>query len=327
MAQSRSATPAMPRGAMAAVVCAVAGVLVGGLPSTTLDAAGQVAIATALPTEFSSRMFFARATVNGRGPYWFTVDTGATLTVLDPTTAADLQLVVRDAGPRDDVGMGAGETRLATTAGAVIRIGEAPAFQPSPLYVLGVRDAEAYLGHRIDGVLGTDFLRHHVVTFDYARRRVELAPASLATAIGPAGVRVSLEGNRLIVPATLTTPDGTPLAARLLVDTGNSGGLSLNTPFVRAHDLEARFPNVPGDSINLRISVGVNGAVTSRVVSFGRLAIGDAVVDRPDVALSSGDAGLSASPEFDGILGADVLRHFTLRIDYPRTRLALVPPE
>jgi hypothetical protein len=246
--------------------------------------------------------------------------------VLDPSTAEALGLVVRDAGPRADVGTGAEATRLATTTGAVIRIGDAPPFQPAPLYVLGVRDAETHLRHRIDGVLGTDFLQHFVVAFDYADAKVDLFPATTGGASGPVGVPVDLAGNRLIVPATLTLPDGQALTARLLVDTGNSGGLSLNTPFVRAHDLEARFPNVPGDSINLRISVGVNGAITSRVVSFGGLTIGDARLDRPDVALTTAAAGLAASGDFDGILGADVLRHFTLRIDYPRRRLSLLPP-
>jgi len=300
-----------------------------GLTATTLLLAfgGQIAAPVRIPAEISSRIFFAQASINGRGPFWLTVDTGATLTVLDPSTAASLQLVMRDAGRHTDVGLGGEATHLATSTGVAIRVGEAPPFQPSPLYVLHVRDAESHLQHRIDGVLGTDFLRQFNVTFDYTQSRVDLHPSSIATALGPAGVPVELAGNRLVVPATLTLPDGATLTARLLVDTGNSGGLFLNTPFVRRHGLEARFPDVPGKSINLRISVGVNGSVTSRVVSFARLAVGGATIERPDAALSSASAGLAASSEFDGILGADILRHFTLRIDYPRARLALVPPE
>jgi predicted aspartyl protease len=50
--------------------------------------AGQtVARTRPIPVERGSNVFFARATINGAGPFWFTVDTGATLAVIDPATA------------------------------------------------------------------------------------------------------------------------------------------------------------------------------------------------------------------------------------------------
>lgn len=278
-----------------------------------------------LPVERSRSVFFASVTVNGQGPFWFTVDTGATLTVIDPETAGRLTLVVRPTGARANVGVGTGATNLATTAGAVLRVGRQPPFTPEPLYVVPVKDAEAHLGHRIDGVLGTDFLRRFVVEFDYAAGLVRLHPASavVANVRNTAGVAASVRGNVLTVPATLTLPDGRVLTPRLLVDTGNSGGLSLNTPFVRTHRLDEAFPATPGRNLNLRVSVGVNGVTTSRVVSFASFALGAATLPAPDVALSTATDGLNASPDFDGIIGADVLRLFTLVIDYPRRVVTL----
>ena len=71
-------------------------------------AAGQAPAVVTMPVEQASHVFFARATINDRGPFWFTVDTGATLTVIDPDTAADLGLRVTDASARSNVGVGAG---------------------------------------------------------------------------------------------------------------------------------------------------------------------------------------------------------------------------
>ncbi len=129
-----------------------------------------------LPTEFASHVFFARVTVNGVGPFWFTVDTGATLTVIDPGAAARAKLVVRDAGRRANVGIAAGDMAMATTAGARIDVAGLPVFAPPSLYVVAVQNNASYLQHAIDGVLGTDFLSRHIVELDYGAARVSVLP-------------------------------------------------------------------------------------------------------------------------------------------------------
>ena len=279
---------------------------------------------TALPVERAANVFFARATVNGRGPFWLTVDTGATLTVLDPSTVAALGLVARPSDMRLDVGIGAGATTVAMSDGAVIRVGGLSPFRPSPLYVIGVRDAEQALGHRIDGVLGHDFLGQHVVEFDYGVGTVTLHPTGAQRPQTIVPVRVRTGGNRLVVPAQLALSDGGTLDVRLLVDTGSSSGVSLNTPFAASHRLEARFP-----SAELSAAVGVNGMTVRAVMHVSGLSVGATDMGVTRVALSRATTGLSASTEFDGVIGAAVLRRFRVVIDYPRRRMALdpLPPE
>jgi hypothetical protein len=274
-----------------------------------------------LPAQRASHVFFARATIDGQGPFWFTVDTGATLTVIDPSTADRLGLRVTNAGSRPNVGVAAGLTPVATTRRATIRIGEAAAFVPSPLHVVPVRAAQDLVGHRIDGILGTDFLSQHVVEFDYGRGRVVLHARGTFDNDGPpAGVPVTVRRNVLLAPATLTLPDGGTLAARLLVDTGSNLGLTLNTPFVRRHRLAARFP-----SRRMTASAGINGLVSSPLTTLTSLSIGETTIRQPDAALSQESTGLNASESFDGILGADLLRRFTVVVDYPARRLILRP--
>jgi predicted aspartyl protease len=278
--------------------------------------------ATTLPTEFASHVFFARVTVNGAGPFWFTVDTGATLTVIDPSAADRAKLVVRDAGRRANIGIAAGEMAMSTTTGARIGLVGVPLFSPPTLYVVAVQNNAAYLRHAVDGVLGTDFLSRHILEFDYSGARVSvLPPPPAGTPARPGAVSVTLDGNVLIAPATITLPDGQRVAARLLIDTGSNGALTLTSPFVQRHDLAARFPSRQANA-----AVGINGTVFSPVVALTAVAFGDAVIPRPNAALSRAAAGLDASTDFDGIIGAELLRQFTVTIDYPQRRMFLSAP-
>ena len=286
------------------------------------SASAPAASPVVVNAEIASNVFFARVTVNGAGPFWFTVDTGATLTVIDPAAAARAKLVVRDAGRRSNVGVAAGETMLSTTSGAAIEVAGFTPFSPSLLYVIDVQANAKILGHQIDGVLGTDFLSRHVVQFDYATQRVTLAAApSIDTTGRTKTVPFTIDGNVLIAPATLTLPDQQRLSARLLIDTGSNGGLTLTSPFVRDHQLTQRFP-----SRQMNLAVGVNGTVTSPVIVLPSIAFGEAAMPSVNAALSQATTGLDASADFDGLIGAELLRRFTLTIDYPGRLLILSPP-
>lgn len=305
--------------------------LLGGLALTVLvlilGAAGlgwREPAFLVLPTERSSNVFFARATINGDGPFWLTVDTGATLTVLDPSAARRLGLDVRDTAASAHVGVASEATRLAIARGVTIRLGDAPPFSPAPVYVLPVRAAEDALGHRIDGILGADFLQRFVVDFDYRHDVIRLFRPDRPPAMLAAPVFVGFRGNVLTTTATVRLTDAEQVATRLLVDTGSSSGVSLNTPFVRHHRLEDRGGSEPGRrGFELSVAIGINGVTARRVMPIAGVQVGGMDMAVPKIALSRDTVGLSASTEFDGILGAAVLSAFRVVIDFPHQRLWL----
>lgn len=275
-----------------------------------------------IPAEYRAGVYFAKATINGAGPFWFTVDTGATLTVIDLRTARRLGLPVRDLGPRQNVGTGAGPTLMGTTRRAVIRVGDLAPFVPNRLYVVAVGANAGLLGHQIDGVLGTDFLSRHVMEFNYRAGTITAHdPGAFRHGSREAPLSIRLERNRLLAPATLTLPDGELLSARLLIDTGSNTRLILNAPFVRRHRLIERFP-----SSTLTASYGINGLTTSSLITARLLALGAATIEHPNTGLSRETSGLHASADFDGIIGAELLKAFRVVVDYPRRQLILEPP-
>jgi hypothetical protein len=271
-----------------------------------------------LPVERASNVFFARVSLNGKGPFWFTVDTGATLTVIDTATATSLRVPVEDEGKHRNVGVASGLTEMRVARGVTITAGDAPPFSPDRLFVVPVRANAGALGHHIDGVLGTDFLRRFVVEFDYPAGRVRLhAPSRFAYRGEGAVVPISVEGNVLLARAGVALADNRTLTAQMLIDTGSSARLSFNSPFVRRHKL-SRFP-----TLGLTASVGINGVTAAPVIGLRSLSFGQAVVDRPEVALSQSSSGLNASDDFDGIISAELLSRFRLFVDYPAGRLIL----
>lgn len=276
----------------------------------------------ALPTERASNVFFAQADVNGVGPMWFCLDTGANLTVLDPAAARSLGLTVIDEGARSGVGSATGFTQLGRTRGVAVHVGGMPPFAPASLYVVPVRAMAGFLRHPIDGVLGVDFMRRHVVEFDYANGAVIVHEPATFAYHGPGQILpIDVTDNVLTVRAPITLPDGEVIAARWLVDTGRAGRPMLNAPFVKRHRLIDRFAS----HTELSMSQGVNGFMRARTARLGGLRFGALQLARPVVDLSEATAGLSATEAYDGHLGALLLSEFRLLIDFPGRRLVLEP--
>ena len=129
-----------------------------------------------------------------------------------------------DAGRQSGVGTGTANTQLGRVPGASISVGPLPAFTPATMFVVPVREMSGVLNHQIDGVLGVDFMRRHVVEFNYAAGAVIFHDPRFFVYQGYAQVLpIELHENLLVVAASLTMPDGETLPVRLLIDTGRIG--------------------------------------------------------------------------------------------------------
>lgn len=138
---------------------------VTGTPSMTRS---EVAFRFASPTK---PLVMIPAFVNGRGPFAFAVDTGASATVLSPALA-------------DDLGIDRGERTAMTGAGGML---QAAVARVTSLVVGGgaVDDLAVVVsdflgpigqavGTRVDGVVGYNFLREFKVTIDYPGAKLSL---------------------------------------------------------------------------------------------------------------------------------------------------------
>lgn len=108
--------------------------------------------------------------VNGKGPYRFILDTGATLTCLDRELVRRLALEEK---PIPGIGAGVGSSgRMRVFGTDSVRVGAARAHD---LMVCEVDLAHAgRVGVDVDGLVGLNFLKAYRVTLDFERSVVHL---------------------------------------------------------------------------------------------------------------------------------------------------------
>jgi hypothetical protein len=234
------------------------------------------------------------------GTYAFVVDTGAQPCVVDDDLAASLDLEL--GGPRHGQG-GAGEfvanhvvhpVRLGLPDGDQVRCVESIA--------IDLDEVGAGLGHRIDGVVGSDFFLGRRVRIDYDRRRV-VRDAHRGRP-PPAGTRIPLviEGRRPYVDARLTLGPHRDVPRRLLLDTGSMDGVA------------DELLDTAGAVTSEAKALGLGRGARVKLGRFDRVAIGPFAWD--DVPATVGQVS---------IVGAGLLARYNLVIDYDERFIALLP--
>jgi hypothetical protein len=126
------------------------------------------------------------------------------------------------------------------------------------------------------------------------------------------------------IDGKLLVSKGVEIPVRLTLDTG-AGGTVVSAPIVKAHNLlkvvTAKVPNSGKPKVD-----GVDGLVFETTTArIDAIKLGDLVIDRPLVALSTDTDGPFAMEDIGVNLGGNVLRRFKVIVDYLRNRVILEP--
>jgi len=134
----------------------------------TWPALGTTASPLAIPLQIrDGRPIVGGVYVNGRGPYRFLIDTGATLNHLDPRIARDLDLK-----PSFDTMLRSATGSIAASAVEDVQITVGPAQLDGQIVLLAGVDAVNQFAPGIDGVLGEAFLSRFDYLLDVRKRRL-----------------------------------------------------------------------------------------------------------------------------------------------------------
>src|SRR5438270_10065842 len=275
-------------------------------------------VAAEVPFQLTQDHVYVPVTVGNHAPSWFLLDTGAQITALAQTTADALGLVAHGTGKARGAGAGVVETTLLhdvdlELAGTPIHISRLPGMPLTPLSL-----AE---GRPIEGILGTTVIQELAIEIDYEHRLLRFHDPSAFVAPSDAViVPVTFYRDRPVVAAELTLADGRTLPMRMLVDTG-ARGILVNTPFAEKH----RIYDAIAPAIAAPFGVGIGGTTHQRVGRARRFTLAGFAFDAPIVNAAEDRAGATASEEIDGLIGSEVLRRFTLTLDYRHRRLLLAP--
>lgn len=176
-----------------------------------------------------------------------------------------------------------------------------------------------YLGVDVHGILGYELFSRFIVQIDYSKKIMTLyAPDRFHPRKRFQSLPIRVEDTKPYVVAPLVMADNTALSAKLLIDTGASHGLMLDT------QSDDRIV-APTKTVSSTIGRGLGGAISGKVgriqaLQLGNISIPNVLANFPD-ANSYMDTLKSTAVFRNGSIGGEVLTRFTVVFDYPREQI------
>jgi hypothetical protein len=176
-----------------------------------------------------------------------------------------------------------------------------------------------YLGVDVHGILGYELFSRFIVQIDYSKKIMTLyAPDRFHPRKRFQSLPIRVEDTKPYVVAPLVMADNTTLSAKLLIDTGASHGLMLDT------QSDDRIV-APTKTVSSTIGRGLGGAISGKVgriqsLQLGNISIPNVLANFPD-ANSYMDTLKSTAVFRNGSIGGEVLTRFTVVFDYPREQI------
>ncbi len=272
--------------------------------------------AVTLPLEIVSGHLFVDSFVDGPGGTAATrllLDTGSTLTMLDRGLADALGLAAE--GDLTGIAVG-GTTAVSLVSVPGIDLGDARMLHQVVGTAPFAEDLAEQLGVEVGGLLGYDFFSRFVVALDFdARTCTLMRPGSWSPSGEGVVLPVEFVEQQPTVEATL---DG-ELRGAWRVDTG-ADGLAVHAPQAAAWDLDQRHPG--GRDL---VASGLAGPTTLRLVRADSFQLGPYEIQDPLLLISTDRAGVLSAGAIAGNVGTGILDRFVVTVDFPGSRLQLVP--
>ena len=271
--------------------------------------------ALGIPFELSGDLIVLEVRVNRSKPLHFIFDTGASISVIDPQSARALRL------------RATGKLKLDATGGTV----QSGLIQSVSLSVPGVEvfnqalatiDLDGFgplFGFKIDGIIGHDFINNFVVEINYASGLMNLYEPQHYNYTG-AGESIPLEiiEKTPYVRGRVVLNGREPIEGRFEIDTGGTGILNLNTPFVNKHKMLETLSKHTQSKLG-----GAGGAADAVKAHVPAIELGSFAIKNPLLVFAQGTEGSEGSTTYDGSLDNGLFSQFKMILDYSRSRVIL----
>ena len=258
-----------------------------------------------VPFELSQDGIFFRLQIAGSSePLWFSLDTGSGSSYLDSKVAKRLGL--KTAGSGTVHGAGSGAVAVSFIEGVTF---ELPGLISSEHRVNTTDLSGLQDHHPMDGFLEHDFISRYVITVDYAGKKMTITEAMGYSYAGRGEIfPIQFKGKWPYIEGTIAVPGVKPSKEQFLVDSGS--GDAVDDPAIL---------KTTGPVRKIKTGVGLGQAGEGVLGRALYLQLGPYRLDGPISSCCSGN------PDDMHKIGTEVLRRFTLILDYTRDRMILEP--
>jgi hypothetical protein len=249
-----------------------------------------------IPFTDNGKLVSLRVRVDRSAERPFTLDSGASVSVIDSNVAAALRM--RPRGSRLGTGAGAGKVRFLIYRDVPLALGGARWVAPT-VYGVSLRQAGTTLQE--DGLVGSDLFFRYVVDIDYGRHRLALyEPKTFRYTGTGSAIPLTIVKHVSHADVTIKVAGREPQVRRLLIDSGSEDSVD---------DTIVGTSTAPKKQIS---TTGLGRSVAAYIGPIEWARIGRFVV-----------RDLSGTSSGVPLLGSDVLRKFRVTFDYSRKRMYL----
>lgn len=179
-----------------------------------------------------------------------------------------------------------------------------------------------YLGTDVHGILGYELFSRFIIKIDYEKKQLTLMqPERFKPSKRLTWLPITVEDTKPYIIVGLQMNDTTSLSAKLLVDSGASHGIFLET---------GSNPKiiVPEKHVNTVIGRGLGGEITGQIGRIKALEIGNYIIPGVIANFPDPDAYMDTLKTSrlifrNGSLGGDMLSRFTVTFNFPGERIYL----
>jgi len=266
-----------------------------------------------LPFRLLNNHIYVEASIDGGAPLAFVFDTGAT-DILDFNAAKKLGIKVEGALPGGGFGdkieaFGFGKVKIVSLGGLTL-----------PDQVFGAVSQGNWVaveGADSAGLLGYEFVKRAVLSIDYAKRTMTFTKQeAFRPPQGAVKIPFTFSAH---IPMVAGALDG--FAGEFEIDTGSRGALTIMAPFAAAHGLVDRYHATRSATVGY----GIGGPSKALLARAGKLTIGAVTIDAPVTEIVTDKAGAAEASRTAGNIGGDLLKRFTVTLDYAHRTLWLQP--
>lgn len=276
------------------------------------------------PIEIVNNLIIVPVVINGQLPLKFILDTGVRTTILTEKAFSDILNLqysrrFQVAGPGGEKLVEAYITNDVTLDMPGIH-GQGHAMLVLEKDYLELRN---YLGTDVQGILGYEVFSRFVVAIDYESRQLTIsAPEYFKPKKKYQELGIQIEDTKPYVVLPVTMKTGTTLNAKLLVDTGASHGLILDS------SSDERIV-VPEKHVISLIGRGLAGTINGRIariqsIEMGKYKLEEVVVNFPNPEDYGSPDSLKNDNVFrNGAIGGELLRRFSTVFNFPAGKMYL----
>jgi Aspartyl protease len=196
--------------------------LVLSLGGSLLSAEPTVRPIATVEGKRDGKLIFVPLQVNGKGPYWFCVDTGASHTVLDPVLGNELHMKIIESSAT--TGTGQGDVPVNHVGPITIRSGSLEFHVPDP-WVIDL--SQVPIPNWTRGLMGAEFFESYVVELNPERPSLRFYDsATYRKRPNATSIPLTLENHKLFITAKIEVTDQKVVDRQLRIDTGSEDSIA-----------------------------------------------------------------------------------------------------